>query len=65
MTASQETFGVYCTGETLDGTDISMLFISVTTPLGQVRMTTEEAEHLGRSLIAAADYNRQLEEEDA
>lgn len=59
-----ETFGVYCAGETIDGTEISVTYIHISTPLGQVRMTADEAENLGRCLLAAAEYDRNLNDED-
>lgn len=62
--APAESFGVYCAGETIDGTDISITYVYISTPLGQVRMTAEEAEILGRCLIAAADYDRRSDNED-
>lgn len=55
------TFDVYCAGETLEGTSISMLHIEVTTPLGKIRLTEEEAELLGQLLQAAAKFNREQE----
>lgn len=67
MTTRQETFAVYCAGEQIespDGTPIGMTYIYATTPLGQVRMTAEEADELGRKLIAAAEYDRSLDDED-
>lgn len=60
MTTPTESFAVYCAGETIDGTDIGMSYIYVCTPLGRVRMTSDEAEILGRQLLAAADYDREL-----
>lgn len=60
-----ETFAVYCAGETLEGTDIGITYIYAVTPLGRVRLTADEAETLGRSLIAAAEYDRKLDDEDA
>lgn len=65
MTTSQETFGIYCAGETLEGTDLAITYIYVTTPLGKVRMTADEAESLGHGLLAAARYDRSLDEESA
>lgn len=59
-----ETFGIYCAGETLDDTDISITYIYVSTPLGRIRMTADEAETAGRGLIAAAKYDRRLNAED-
>lgn len=59
-----ETFAVYCAGEMIDGTDIGITYIYAVTPLGRVRMTADEAETLGRSLIAAAECDRKLEAED-
>lgn len=55
-----ETFGVYCAGETIEGTDLAITYIYVSTPLGKVRMTSDEAENVGRALIAAAKYDRFL-----
>lgn len=63
MTTSQETFGIYCAGETIEGTDLGITYIYVTTPLGKIRMTADEAETLGRGLIAAAKYDRSLDNE--
>lgn len=58
---SENPFNVYSAGETLTGTDISMLYVWVTRVVtdgkGQLRLTNEEARAFGRSLIAAADYN--------
>lgn len=57
MTAStHESFAVYCAGEEIDG--IGLTYIYISTPLGPVRMTAEEAESLGRALIAAAEYDK-------
>ncbi|MCX4778118.1 hypothetical protein [Streptomyces sp. NBC_01264] len=58
------TFGVYCAGEQIDGTDIGFTYVYISTPLGKVRMTSEEARQVGQSLIAAADYNHALDDED-
>lgn len=65
--AAVEDFAVYCAGEQIDGVDgtpIGMTYIYVTTPLGRVRMTREEADELGRKLLAAAEYDRALDDED-
>lgn len=62
--AHEETFAVYIAGEQIDGTDIGMTYIQVTTPLGRLRMTAEEADDLGRKLIAAAEYDLVAEQED-
>lgn len=63
MTVRDETFAVYCAGEEIDG--IGMTYIYATTPLGQIRMTADEAEDLGRKLIAAAEYDRALDDGEA
>jgi len=59
-----EAFAVYCAGETIDGTEIGITYIYATTPLGRVRMTADEAEELGCKLIAAARYDRELNDEE-
>ncbi|MFJ6487044.1 hypothetical protein [Streptomyces californicus] len=59
-----ETFTVYIAGEQIDGTELGMTYIYVTTPLGKVRMTAEEAAELGQKLIGAAEYDRQAEADD-
>ncbi|WP_069751655.1 hypothetical protein [Streptomyces sp. EN16] len=66
MTTSPQTgtFDVYIAGEQIPGTEIGMTFIYVTTPLGRVRMTADEAEALGQKLIAAAEYDQQSEVDD-
>jgi hypothetical protein len=51
-------FSVYCAGEQVPGTEIGVGYIRVTTPLGDVRMTEDEAEELGQKLIYAAEYGR-------
>lgn len=63
MSVREETFAVYIAGEQIDGTNLGMTYMYVTTPLGQIRMTAEEADELGRKLIAAAEYDRESEEE--
>lgn len=65
MTAVVEDFAVYIAGEQIRGTDIGLTYVYVTTPLGQVRMTPDEAEQLGRKLIAAAEYDREAEAAEA
>jgi hypothetical protein len=65
VTPTDDTFSVYCAGEQIPGTDIGIGYIYVTTPLGQVRMTDEEADNLGGKLIAAARYNRESEAAEA
>ncbi|MDQ0792048.1 hypothetical protein [Streptomyces sp. B1I3] len=62
MTAT-ETFGVYCAGEQLGADGPSITFIYVSTPLGQVRMTASEANNVGRALVAAAEYDRSINDE--
>ena len=52
---------VYVAGEQVPGTDIGMGYIYVTTALGRVRMTAEEAESLGQKLIHAARTSREIE----
>ncbi|MFD3999917.1 hypothetical protein [Streptomyces rubiginosohelvolus] len=59
-----ETFAVYIAGEQIDGTEIGMTYIYVTTPLGRVRMTADEAAELGQKLIGAAEYDQQAEVDD-
>lgn len=59
-----DSFTVYCAGEMIDGTDIGITYIYAVTPIGRVRMTADEAETFGRSLIAAAEYDRRLDDED-
>ncbi|MGN6128504.1 MAG: hypothetical protein ACTHON_18250 [Humibacter sp.] len=49
-----ESFGVYYAGEQVPGTEIGLGYIRVTTPLGDLRMTEDEAEDLGQKLICAA-----------
>jgi predicted class III extradiol MEMO1 family dioxygenase len=56
--------GVYCAGEQIDGTEIGVTYIYVSTPLGRVRMTADEAENVGRCLLAAAEYDRSLDNEE-
>lgn len=58
------TFDVYCAGETLDGTDIGITYIYITTPLGRIRMTEDEAEELGQKLTAAAQLYRDEPQEE-
>jgi len=54
-------FNVYSAGETLTGTDISVLYVWVTQVItdekGHLRLTNEEARSVGERLIAAADFN--------
>lgn len=57
-------FDVYLAGETLEGTDIGSTYVYITTPLGQVRMTEEEAENLGRCLLGAARTYRDGEDHE-
>ncbi|WP_328903223.1 hypothetical protein OHR86_27880 [Streptomyces sp. NBC_00441] len=59
-----ETFDVYIAGEQVPGTQLGMTYIYVTTPLGKVRMTAEEAAELGQKLIGAAEYDQQSEVDD-
>jgi hypothetical protein len=59
-----ETFGVYCAGEQVAPDGPGMTYIYLTTPLGRVRFTADEAEKVGRELIAAAEYDRTLNDED-
>ena len=58
---SENPFNVYSAGETLTGTDISMLYVWVTQIVtdaqGHLRLTNEEARAFGQALITAADYN--------
>lgn len=58
---AEHPFNVYSAGETLTGTDISMLYVHVTQVVtdgqGRMRLTSEEARAFGQTLIAAADYN--------
>lgn len=61
MSATAESFAVYIAGEQIPGTEIGLTYVYVTTPLGQVRMTPDEAEALGRKLIAAAEFDRESE----
>lgn len=61
MTVTNETFAVYCAGEQVPGTEIGIGYIYVTTPLGNIRMTAEEADDLGRKLTAAAKFDRDSE----
>lgn len=58
-------FDVYLAGETLEGTDIGSTYVYITTPLGQVRMTEEEAENLGQCLLGAARTYRDGEEHES
>ncbi len=64
MTTREDTFAVYCAGEQIEGTDIGITYIYITTPLGRVRMTADEADELGHKLIAAAECDRSLGDED-
>lgn len=58
---NENPFNVYSSGETLTGSNISMLYVWVTQVVtdekGHLRLTSEEARAFGRALIAAADYN--------
>lgn len=61
MTVRDETFDVWIAGEeVIPGLGIS--YIYVTTPLGHVRMTAEEAKELGQKLLCTADCYRDMEE---
>jgi hypothetical protein len=53
---------VYIAGEQIPGTDIGLSYIYVTTPFGQLRLTGEEAETLGRLLEHAALTLGEIEE---
>lgn len=64
-TPDLEIFSVWVAGEQVPGTEIGLTYISVKTPLGPLRMTAEEAETLGRSLIHAAQYDAMTEGGDS
>lgn len=66
MTTTEETFSVYLAGEQINES-LSLGYIYITTPLGPVRMTPEEADSLGSALQHAADTDRRmnLSDEDA
>ena len=67
MTTVDESFAVYVAGEQITENGPGITYIYATTPIGRVRMTAEEANDLGRMLIAAADCDRRLHlsDEDA
>lgn len=56
-------FDVYCAGEEVTP-GLGITYVYTSTPLGKLRMTEDEAEDLGRKLLAAAEYNRSLEDEE-
>lgn len=64
MTTADESFAVYLAGEQLDDTEIGMTYIHVKTPIGDVRMTREEAGELGSALTHAAQLDLTGEEDE-
>lgn len=64
---ADQPFNVYCAGETLTGTDISMRYVWITQMFvsenGQIRLTNEEARNFGEHLIRAADFNEEPDPE--
>ncbi|CAM5507278.1 MULTISPECIES: RusA family crossover junction endodeoxyribonuclease [Streptomyces] len=67
MTLTDESFAVYSAGEQITENGPGITYVYARTPIGRVRMTAEEADDLGRKLIAAADCDRRLHlsDEDA
>lgn len=65
MTITDESFAVYIAGEQIDGTELGMTYIHVTTPIGRIRMTAEEAATLGSALQHAAEFDREQNHEEA
>jgi hypothetical protein len=63
VSTREETFAVYIAGEQIEGTEIGVTYVYITTPLGRVRMTGEEAGELGQKLTAAAECDRNLDDE--
>ncbi|MFB7312917.1 RusA family crossover junction endodeoxyribonuclease [Streptomyces sp. NPDC056192] len=59
MTLTNETFNVYLAGEQINES-LGLGYIYITTPLGDVRMTAEEADRLGSALQYAADTDRRM-----
>lgn len=66
MTTTDETFSVHLAGEQINES-LGLGYIYITTPLGPIRMTPEEAGQLGEDLQHAADTDRRMDlsDEDA
>ncbi|QBJ94481.1 RusA family crossover junction endodeoxyribonuclease (plasmid) [Streptomyces seoulensis] len=56
-TTPDESFSVYLAGEQIEGTNLGITYIRVATPIGDLRMTTEEAQQLAATLQHAALYD--------
>lgn len=57
-----DSLDVYIAGEQVPGTEIGLSYIYVTTSLGKVRMTGEEAAELGQKLAHAAVTMQEIED---
>ncbi|MFG2676978.1 RusA family crossover junction endodeoxyribonuclease [Streptomyces sp. NPDC048445] len=56
---ADETFNVYLAGEQINES-LGLGYVYITTPLGNVRMTAEEADRLGSALQCAAATDRRM-----